>query len=98
VSEDCYESIERAVKNGLLICMTSQCIWGRVRMTVYDTGRDLLKRGVVPLEDMIPETALVKAMWALGNTETLSEAKDLMLQNIAGEYLRRSPIERRPRD
>ncbi len=98
VSEDCYESVARAVKKGLLIGMTSQCIWGRVSLTVYDTGRDLLKRGVIPLDDMLPETALVKMMWALGNTQSTDAAKRLMLENLAGEYQARSPLERRPRD
>ena len=49
--------------------MTSQCIDGRVRMTVYESGRDLLNLGIIPLENMIPEVALVKAMWAIGNYE-----------------------------
>ncbi|MFQ6135476.1 MAG: Glu-tRNA(Gln) amidotransferase subunit GatD, partial [Nitrososphaerales archaeon] len=98
VSEDCYNSIARAVKQGIIVGMTSQCIWGRVSLTVYDTGRDLLKRGVIPLEDMLPETALVKMMWALGNTRSTDEAKRLMLENIAGEYIARSPLERRPKD
>ncbi|MBI2936975.1 MAG: Glu-tRNA(Gln) amidotransferase subunit GatD [Thaumarchaeota archaeon] len=98
VSEQCYDSIAWATERGILVGMTSQCIWGRVRLTVYDTGRDLLRRGVIPLDDMFPETALVKMMWALGNTKTAEEAKTLMLQNIAGEFIARSPIERRPRD
>jgi glutamyl-tRNA(Gln) amidotransferase subunit D len=98
VSEECFGSISRATERGILVGMTSQCIWGRVRLTVYDTGRDLLNRGVMPLEDMIPETALVKMMWVLGNTETEEEARNLMLENVAGEYLRRSPVERRPKD
>jgi len=42
---------------------------GRVNMHVYDTGRDLLDRGVIPLDDMLPETGLVKLMWALGQTK-----------------------------
>ncbi len=95
VSEECYGSIGRAVKKGVLIGMTSQCIWGRVSLTVYDTGRDLLKRGVLPLDNMLPETALVKMMWTLGNTSSAEEAKRLMLENIAGEYVTRSPVERR---
>ena len=49
--------------------MTSQCIWGRVNMNVYSMGRELTRRGVEPLEDMLPETALVKMMWSLGNYE-----------------------------
>jgi glutamyl-tRNA(Gln) amidotransferase subunit D len=54
-------------------------------MTVYDTGRDLLKMGVVPLGDMLPETALVKMMWAFGQTTRPEEVKQLLLTDIAGE-------------
>jgi|TARA_B100000315_G_scaffold88726_1_gene81504 glutamyl-tRNA(Gln) amidotransferase subunit D len=95
LSNDCYQSIKSAVKKGLLVGMTSQCIWGRVNLTVYDSGRDLLKHGVIPLGDMLSETALVKMMWALGNTQSKKKAERLMLENIAGEYLERSPFERR---
>ena len=95
LSEDCYSSIDNAVKRGLLVGMTSQCLWGRVNLSVYDSGRDLIKRGMIPLGDMIPETALVKMMWALGNTQSHEKAKKLMLENIAGEYIERSPFERR---
>ena len=59
---------------------------GRVSMTVYDSGRDLLELGIVPLENMIPETALVKAMWAYGNSSNADEIKELMLRNIASEF------------
>ncbi|MBA4460799.1 MAG: Glu-tRNA(Gln) amidotransferase GatDE subunit D, partial [Nitrosopumilaceae archaeon] len=65
--------------------MTSQCIDGRVGMTVYESGRDLLDLGIVPLENMIPEVALVKAMWVLGNSNDKEEIKNLMLENIASE-------------
>ena len=55
-------------------------------MTVYDSGRDLLDLGIVPLENMIPETALVKAMWAYGNSTNSEEIESLMLRNIASEF------------
>jgi glutamyl-tRNA(Gln) amidotransferase subunit D len=42
--------------------------------------------GIVPLNNMIPETALVKAMWALGNTKSVDEMKNLMLEKIASEF------------
>jgi glutamyl-tRNA(Gln) amidotransferase subunit D len=54
-------------------------------MNVYYTGRDLLALGVLPLEDMIPETALVKMMWAFGQTADAKGVSELMLSNIAGE-------------
>jgi glutamyl-tRNA(Gln) amidotransferase subunit D len=54
-------------------------------MTVYDTGRDLLDIGVVPLSDMISETAIVKAMWALKETQDIEAVKKIMQQNLANE-------------
>jgi glutamyl-tRNA(Gln) amidotransferase subunit D len=89
VSEVCYPFLKQAEDAGLLVGMTSQCLWGRVRLTVYETGRELLSLGVLPLADMLPETALVKAMWVLAQTSSLEEAKRLMLENLAGEIAER---------
>ena len=80
-----YDSVKKANERGMFLGMTSQCIDGRVRMTVYESGRDLLNLGIIPLENMIPEVALVKAMWALGNTQNVEEVKEIMLDNIASE-------------
>ncbi|MDE1842897.1 MAG: Glu-tRNA(Gln) amidotransferase subunit GatD [Thaumarchaeota archaeon] len=86
VGKTMYQAIENAKKRGLFIGMTSQCIDGMVRMTVYDSGRDLLNLGVVPLGNMLPETALVKAMWALANSKNSEEVTSLMNENIALEF------------
>jgi glutamyl-tRNA(Gln) amidotransferase subunit D len=80
-----YETIEKAKKKGLFVGMTSQCIDGMVSMTVYDSGRDLLNLGVTPLGNMIPETALVKAMWVLANCKDSAEMNRIMKENIALE-------------
>ncbi len=80
-----YDSIQTAIKNGLFVGMTSQCIDGMVRMTVYDSGRDLLNMGVTSLGNMIPETALVKIMWALANSKNGVELNNLMTENISLE-------------
>ncbi len=92
VSRYCYDSIKRAIDRGLLVGMTSQCIWGRINMNVYYTGRDLLSLGVIPLEDTIPETALVKMMWAFGQTRKVEEVSKLMLLNMAGEISPRRTV------
>ena len=89
VNKECFPALKKAVDAGLMVCMTSQCIWGRVRMTVYDTGRDLLDIGVVPLSDMISETATVKAMWALANAK---DAKSAMQENLANEISSSIPL------
>ncbi len=90
VSKFFFGSIKDAVAKGVLVALASQCIWGRVNMNVYDTGRDLLSFGVVPLDDMFPETALVKLMWVLGQTSDVEEAKRLLKTNIAGEFTPRT--------
>lgn len=88
-----YEPIKRAVDKDVLVAMASQCLWGRVNMKVYDTGRDLLALGVIPLEDMLPETALVKLMWIFGQTSNVEEAKKLLKTNMAGEISQRTLLE-----
>ena len=85
VGKTMYESVKKANEKGIFLGMTSQCIDGRIRMTVYESGRDLLDLGIVPLENMIPEVALVKAMWAMGNSQNRDEVKKIMLENIASE-------------
>jgi glutamyl-tRNA(Gln) amidotransferase subunit D len=90
VSKYCFKAIKRATAKGVVVALASQCIWGRVDMNVYDTGRDLLAFGVVPLEDMFPETALVKLMWVLGQTDDPKEANKLLTTNIAGEFSSRT--------
>jgi len=93
VSDGCFEAVERANDAGVVLGMTSQCIWGRVNMNVYSTGRELTRRGVEPLGDMLPETALVKLMWCLGQTKKQEKALQLMRVNLAGEYSDRTAYE-----
>ncbi|MCL7385866.1 MAG: Glu-tRNA(Gln) amidotransferase subunit GatD [Thaumarchaeota archaeon] len=93
VSSDWVPVIRGLTKRGIFVGMTSQCKFGKVNMNVYDSGRDLLKAGVIPLDDMLSEVALVKLMWTLGNLgegAELEEIKNLMLKNIAGEIYSRS--------
>jgi glutamyl-tRNA(Gln) amidotransferase subunit D len=78
------------IKGGGIVGMTSQCVWGRVDLNVYETGRDLLAAGVIPLQDTLAETALVKMMWVLGNAQTTEEAKRLMQTNLGGEMTGRT--------
>jgi glutamyl-tRNA(Gln) amidotransferase subunit D len=93
VSRYLQDSVRKAVEAGMLVGMSSQCLWGRVNMNVYTTGRDLLGLGVVPLEDMLPETALVKMMWVLAQTSNLEEAKKLLLTDVAGEISKRTLLD-----
>ena len=85
VSENLFDSIRDAVNSGIVFCMTSQTINGRVNMNVYSTGRFLMNLGVIPCEDMLPETAYVKLMWVLGHTKKYEKVREMMLTNYARE-------------
>jgi len=90
--EYAFEPLRKAVREGLLVAMTSQCLWGRVNMNVYSTGRNLVKIGVIPLEDMLPEVALIKMMWIIANYESLEERKQMLRANLVGEFSPRSLV------
>ncbi|NLJ06893.1 MAG: Glu-tRNA(Gln) amidotransferase subunit GatD [Sphingobacteriales bacterium] len=91
VNKPLYPAIERATKKGVAIYMTVQTLWGYVHMFVYDTGRDLMAKGVIPLENMIPETAYIKLGWALGQTSDLEKVKEIMLTPICDDITPREP-------
>ncbi len=93
VSKDMVVAIGKAIKAGTQVVMTSQCLYGRVNLNVYDTGRDLITAGVIPAEDMLPETAYVKLMWVLGQTSDDLEVRRLMRTNLRGEITERREID-----
>lgn len=78
------------LKQNIPIVITSQCINGRVCDRVYDTGRMMIKAGVIDCEDILPETALTKLMWVLGQTNDLEEVKRLMKTDIRCEISKSS--------
>ncbi|MCL2031714.1 MAG: Glu-tRNA(Gln) amidotransferase subunit GatD [Methanomassiliicoccaceae archaeon] len=85
VNEGMISLIKKACGNGSVVVVTSQCFSGRTNLNVYSTGRDMLSAGAVAVLDMLPETAYVKLMWALANSESPEEAKRLMTTSLADE-------------
>jgi glutamyl-tRNA(Gln) amidotransferase subunit D len=90
VSGGWVKGLAGLVRDGTSVVMTSQCLHGRVCDRVYDTGRDLLAAGVLEGEDMLPEVALVKLMWVLGQTSDEEKVRALMAENLRGEIRPRS--------
>ncbi|MFA0833990.1 MAG: Glu-tRNA(Gln) amidotransferase subunit GatD [Methanobacterium formicicum] len=78
-------SLERAADEEIPVVMTSQCLYGRTNLNVYSTGRKILTSGVISVGDMLAETAYVKLVWALGQTNQLEEVKTIMQTNLKGE-------------
>jgi glutamyl-tRNA(Gln) amidotransferase subunit D len=87
------ECVRSGIKDGKHIVMTSQCLFGRVNLNVYSTGRDYLNAGVISGKDMLPETAYIKLMWVLGQTNDAGEVKRMMQTNYVGEITERTEFE-----
>jgi glutamyl-tRNA(Gln) amidotransferase subunit D len=92
VNRKLYPALARARDAGVPVFMTLQTLWGFVQMYVYETGREILELGVVPLANMLPETAYVKLGWALGVHPGDPDAvRALMTTPIASDMTPREP-------
>jgi glutamyl-tRNA(Gln) amidotransferase subunit D len=89
VSSQTVSKISKLTQAGLFVGITSQCIWGRVDLNVYDTGRDLLNAGATSLQDTLGETAFAKLSWALGNFPK-EKVEKVMQTNLIGEMTTRT--------
>ena len=92
VNKPLYPAIVRARDAGVAVFMTVQTIWGYAQMYVYDTGRDLMAKGVIPLANMLPEVAFMKLGWALGKTDDIDEVKRIMQTTISRDMTEREPF------
>ncbi|MDH3498320.1 MAG: Glu-tRNA(Gln) amidotransferase subunit GatD [Gemmatimonadota bacterium] len=92
VNRKIYPALARARDAGVHMYMTLQTLWGFVQMQVYETGREILQLGVVPLANMMPEVAFVKLGWALGvHPDDPAAVRALMTDNVSGEMTEREP-------
>ncbi|RKZ15508.1 Glu-tRNA(Gln) amidotransferase GatDE subunit D [bacterium] len=87
-----YPALERARDADVQVYMTLQTLWGFVQMHVYETGREILQLGVIPLANMLPEAAYIKLGWSLGmHPDDPDAVRKLMTTPIADEITPREP-------
>jgi len=91
VNKPLYPALKRAVARGMTVGMSVQTLWGYAQMYVYDTGRDLLDIGVIPLDNMLPETAYMKMAWVLGQTDDPKKIREMLMTPINHEITPREP-------
>jgi L-asparaginase/Glu-tRNA(Gln) amidotransferase subunit D len=82
-------AIKRALDAGLVVTMTTQCVYGRVHPLVYAPARLLHEAGVVYCSDMTSETAFVKLGWLLAKFKKTEAVKRELLINYAREISER---------
>ena len=91
VNKPLYPALERAAKKNVHMYMTVQTLWGYTQMYVYETGREIMGLGVLPVANMLPEVAYMKLCWALGQSDDHDEVRRIMQTPISDETTDREP-------
>jgi len=81
------EGIKYANKKNVPIVIASNCELGEYWQYIYEAeiGTRLKGMKVIPVYDMLPETAYVKLMWVLGQAQDFEEIKKMMQRPYCGE-------------
>ncbi len=84
LGENLLPGLKRAVNNGILTVITTQCPEGGVDLLTYDVGQKTLKTGAISAQDMGFEAIVAKLMWLLPRVSA-DEAADLLTHNFCDE-------------
>jgi glutamyl-tRNA(Gln) amidotransferase subunit D len=85
VGTDIFPPLERCQEQEIPVVIVAEPLFGYVHLRVYETGRDMLARGVIEGGNMLPSAAYTKLIWVLGHTREIKEVEKLMQTPIAGE-------------
>ena len=89
VGTDIFPPLERCQDEEIPVVLVVEPPFGYVHLRAYETGRDMLARGVIEGGNMLPSAAYTKLIWVLGHTRNIEEVKKLMQTNMAGEITAR---------
>jgi len=91
-NEKILEALKKLAKK-IPVVITTQCIFGRINLNVYSSGRKLQEVGILGHQsDTLTETAFIKLAWLLSNYKK-EEIPKLINKNFRGEISSRTSLD-----
>ncbi|WP_026695418.1 asparaginase [Peribacillus kribbensis] len=85
--------IQELTEQGTAIIITTQCLEEGEDLLLYEVGRKVAQHQIILSGDMNTEAIVAKSMWALGQTDSLAEVKEIIETPLAGDLSMKLEIE-----
>lgn len=72
------EKVQKLTEKGIAVVITTQCLEEGEDLTVYEVGRKVAELPIILAGDMNTEAIVAKLMWALGQSDSLVDIKEIM--------------------
>lgn len=85
INRDLISKLQELIEHNIAVVVSSQCLYERSDLSIYQAGQKALEKGVIQAYDMTTEAAVTKLIWALGQTTDLKELRSMFETSYCGE-------------
>jgi L-asparaginase len=82
---DLLSKIKEITEEGIAVVITTQCLEEGEDLLLYEVGRKVGQHSVILSGDMNTEAIVAKLMWALGQTDSFDQVKNIIETPLAGD-------------
>ena len=85
INRDLITKLHELIEHNIAVVVSSQCLYERSDLSIYQAGQKALEKGVIQAYDMTTEAAVTKLIWSLGQTNDLKELRKMFETSYCGE-------------